>query len=103
LPKKLIAIAAMLNKTHTDLPRQPNNHNAYTLGCVSEHNVIVACLLKGEIGNNNSATVAACITSTFLLIKFGLIVNIREGVPKSVRLGDVVVNTLTDRFGRVVQ
>jgi nucleoside phosphorylase len=103
LPKELIAAAAMLDETHPDLPRQPNDHNAYTLGRVGGHNVVVACLPKGEIGNNNSATVAARMTSTFPSIKFGLMVGIGGGVPKSVRLGDVVVSTPTDGFGGVVQ
>ncbi|KAH8730689.1 nucleoside phosphorylase domain-containing protein, partial [Phaeosphaeriaceae sp. PMI808] len=103
LPKELIAAAAMLDETHADLPRKPNDHNAYTLGRVGRHNVVVACLPKGEIGNNNSATVAARMTSTFPSIKFGLMVGIGGGVPKSVRLGDVVVSTPTDDFGGVVQ
>ncbi|KAH9209105.1 nucleoside phosphorylase domain-containing protein [Leptodontidium sp. 2 PMI_412] len=103
LPKELIAAAAMLDETHPDLPRQPNDHNAYTLGRVGGHNVVVACLPKGEIGNNNSATVAARMTSTFPSIKFGLMVGIGGGVSTSVRLGDVVVSTPTDRFGGVVQ
>jgi nucleoside phosphorylase len=64
---------------------------------------VVACLPKGEIGGNNSATVAARMTSTFPSIRFGLMVGIGGGVPKSVRLGDVVVSTPTDRFGGVVQ
>jgi nucleoside phosphorylase len=93
----------MLDETHPDLPRQPNDHNAYTLGSVGGHNVVVACLPKGEIGNNNSATVAARMTSTFPSIKFGLMVGIGGGVPKSVRLGDVVVSTPTDEFNGVVQ
>ena len=103
LSKELIAAAAMLDETHPDLPRQPNDHNAYTLGRVGGHNVVVACLPKGEIGNNNSATVAARMTSTFPSIRFGLMVGIGGGVPKSVRLGDVVVSTPTDGFGGVVQ
>jgi nucleoside phosphorylase len=88
LPEELIAAAAMLDKTYSDLPRQPN--------------VVLACLPKGEIGNNNSATVAARMTFTFPSIRFGLMVGI-GGVPKSVRLGDVVVSTPTDGFGGVIQ
>jgi nucleoside phosphorylase len=104
LPKELIAAAAMLDETHPDLPRTPNDHNVYTLGSISGHNVVLACLPKGEIGNNNSATVAARMTSTFPSIKFGLMVGIGGGVPKSsVRLGDVVVSTPSDGFGGVVQ
>ena len=103
LPKELIAAAAMLDETHPDLPRQPNDHNAYTLGHIGGHNIVVACLAKGEIGNNNSATVAVRMTTTFPSIKFGLMVGIGGGVPKSVRLGDIVVSTPIDEFGGVVQ
>ena len=103
LPKELIAATAMLDESHVDLPKPPNDHNAYTLGRVGEHNVVIACLPKGEIGNTNSATVAARMTSTFQSIKFGLMVGIGGGVPKSVRLGDVVVSTPTDGFGGVIQ
>jgi nucleoside phosphorylase len=103
LPKELIAAEAMLNETHQDLPRQPNDHNAYTLGRVGIHNVVIACLPKGGIGNNNAATVATRMTSTFPSIKFGLMVGIGGGVPKSVRLSNIVVSTPTDEFGRVMQ
>ena len=103
LPKELIAATAMLDESHVDLPKPPNDHNAYTLGRVGEHNVVIACLPKGEIGNTNSATVAARMTSTFQSIKFGLMVGIGGGVPKSVRLGDVMVSTPTDGFGGVIQ
>jgi nucleoside phosphorylase len=103
LPKELIAATAMLDDRHPDLPKPPNDQNAYTLGRVGEHNVVIACLPKGEIGNSNSATVATRMTSTFPSIKFGLMVGIGGGVPKFVRLGDVVVSTPTDEFGGVVQ
>jgi nucleoside phosphorylase len=103
LTKELVAAAAMLDETHPDLPRPPNDHNSYTLGRVSGHNVVVACLPEGEVGNNNSATVAAQMSATFPLIKFGLMVGIGGGVPKKVRLGDVVVSIPTDEFGGVVQ
>jgi nucleoside phosphorylase len=103
LTKELVAAAAMLDETHPDLPRPPNDHNSYTLGRVSGHNVVVACLPEGEMGTNNSATVAARMSATFPSIKFGLMVGIGGGVPKGVRLGDVVVSVPTDEFGGVVQ
>ncbi|PGH17821.1 hypothetical protein AJ79_00962, partial [Helicocarpus griseus UAMH5409] len=104
LPKELIAAAAMLDETHPDLPKKPNDHNSYTLGRVGVHDIVIACLPKGELGNNNAATVATRMTSSFPSIKFGLMVGIGGGVPnESVRLGDVVVSTPTDGFGGVVQ
>src|SRR5215469_7694619 len=96
LPKELIAAAAMLDETHPDLPRPSNDHNAYTLGRISGHHVVLACLPKGEIGNNNAATVATQMIATFPSIKFGLMVGIGGGVPKTVRLGDVVVSIPTN-------
>jgi nucleoside phosphorylase len=103
LTKELVAAAAMLDETHPDLLRPPNDHNSYTLGRVSGHNVVVACLPVGEMGNNNSAIIAAQMSATFPSIKFGLMVGIGGGVPKRVRLGDVVVSIPTDEFGGVVQ
>jgi len=90
---ELIAAATMLDKTHPPLPRQPNDSNAYTLGRVCGHNIVLACLPKGEIGNNSAAMVAAHMTSTFPSIKFGLMVGIGGGVPKLVRFElDMAVN-----------
>ncbi|KAK2589553.1 hypothetical protein QQS21_012766 [Conoideocrella luteorostrata] len=103
LPKELVAATAMLDEEYASLPKPPNDHNAYTFGRVGNHNVVIACLAKGEIGNNNAATVATRMASTFPSIKFGLLVGIGGGVPKSVRLGDVVVSTPTSKFGGVVQ
>ncbi|KAL4934229.1 nucleoside phosphorylase domain-containing protein [Aspergillus undulatus] len=70
---------------------------------LATHNVAIACLPFGEIGNNASATVATRLTSTFPGIKFGLMVGIEGGVPPAVRLGDVVVSAPVDTYGGVVQ
>jgi nucleoside phosphorylase len=103
LPKEQTAAIAMLDQEHPDLPNPPNDHNAYTLGCVGNHKVVIACLPKGEVGNNSSATVATRMISTFPSLKFGLMVGIGGGVPPKVRLGDIVISTPTDEFGGVVQ
>ncbi|KAJ5923635.1 hypothetical protein N7454_008880 [Penicillium verhagenii] len=103
LPKELVAAKAILDDTHPNLPKERNDDNAYTLGRVGSHNVVIACLPKGRIGNNNAATVATRMTSTFPSIRFGLLVGIGGGVPISVRLGDVVVSSPIDEFGGVVQ
>jgi nucleoside phosphorylase len=101
--KEQTAATAMLDEEHADLPKPPNDHNTYTLGCIGKHNIVIACLPEGEIGNNAAATVATRMTSTFPSIKFGLMVGIGGGVPPTVRLGDVVVSTPADGFGGVVQ
>jgi nucleoside phosphorylase len=103
LSKEQTAATAMLDERHADLPKPPSDHNTYTLGCVSKHNVVIACLPEGEIGNNAAATVATRMTATFPSIKFGLMVGIGGGVPRAVRLGDVVVSAPADQFGGVVQ
>jgi nucleoside phosphorylase len=103
LPKEQTAATAMLDQIHGDLPKPLNDHNTYTLGSVGKHNVVVACLPKGKLGNNTSATVAAWMISTFPSIKFGLMVGIGGGIPPKVRLGDVVVSTPVDQFPGVVQ
>jgi nucleoside phosphorylase len=92
----------MLDEEHTDLPEAINDCNAYKLGSIGEHNVVIACL-PGEIGNNAAATVAIQMILTFPSIKFGLLVGIGSGVPPAVRLGDVVVSIPTNGFSGVVQ
>ncbi|KAL9568767.1 hypothetical protein ACKAV7_007081 [Fusarium commune] len=103
LPKEQTAAIAMLDERHADLPKPFNDPNTYTLGSFGRHNVVIACLPKGKIGNNPAATVAAFMVSTFPSIKFGLMVGIGGGIPPKVRLGDVVVSTPVGQFPGVVQ
>lgn len=103
LPKEQTAAIAMLDEIHPDLPKPQHDSNAYTLGRIDQHNVVIACLPMGMIGNNKSATVAAHMSSTFPSIKFGLMVGIGGGVPPKVRLGDIVVSKPVDTYSGVVQ
>ncbi|KAF4337456.1 ankyrin repeat [Fusarium beomiforme] len=103
LPKEQTAAIAMLDQKHAPLPKPSNDHNTYTLGSVGNHNVVIACLPFGMVGNSSSATVATRMISTFPSIKFGLMVGIGGGIPPKVRLGDVVVSTPIDQFPGVVQ
>jgi nucleoside phosphorylase len=103
LPKEQTAATAMLDRRHEGLPKPQNDPNTYTLGSVGNHNVVIACLPKGQIGNNSAANVAAWMISTFPFIKFGLMVGIGGGIPPKVRLGDVVVSTPVGQFPGVVQ
>jgi nucleoside phosphorylase len=103
VPKEQTAATAMLDHRHADLPKPPNDHNTYTLGSVGMHNVVIACLPKGQVGTNQAATVAAYMISTFPSIKFGLMVGIGGGIPPKIRLGDVVVSTPVGEFPGVVQ
>ncbi|GAB1313418.1 hypothetical protein MFIFM68171_03628 [Madurella fahalii] len=103
LPKEQTAAIAMLDQRHSDLPKPPNDPNKYTLGSVGKHNVVIACLPKGQIGNSPAATAAAWMISTFPSIKVGLMVGIGGGIPPKARLGDVVVSIPVGQFPGVVQ
>lgn len=92
LKEELAAATVMLDEEHPDLPISSSDRNAYTLGSIGDHNIAIACLPEGDIGNNPAATVATRMTSTFPSIRFWLMVGIGGGVPPTVRLGDVVVS-----------
>ncbi|KAH7122792.1 nucleoside phosphorylase domain-containing protein [Dendryphion nanum] len=103
LPKEQTAAIAMLDQKHEPLPIPPNDHSIYILGSIGNHNIVIACLPFGRIGNSPSAVVATRMIATFPSIRFGLMVGIGGGIPPKVRLGDVVVSKPIDRFPGVVQ
>ncbi|KAH6714552.1 nucleoside phosphorylase [Leptodontidium sp. MPI-SDFR-AT-0119] len=104
LPKEQTAATAMLDEIHADLPtKPPNDTNAYTLGSIGKHNVVIACLPKGKLSTSSAATVAIQMVRTFPSIKIGLMVGIGGGIPHKVQLGDVVVSTPVGQFPGVVQ
>ncbi|CAG7556443.1 unnamed protein product [Fusarium equiseti] len=104
LPKELVAATAMLDQRHPDLPKPASDINAYTLGSIGGHNVVLCCLPKGMIGNVPAATIASHLVTTFPSIKLGLLVGIGGGVPSNkVRLGDIVVSTASGTFPGVVK
>ncbi|KAL4891103.1 nucleoside phosphorylase domain-containing protein [Aspergillus ambiguus] len=94
----------MLDEVHADLPAGPDDDNAYILGRMSSHNIVIACLPAGIVGWLPAATVARQMLSTFQSIRFSLMVGIGGGVPSQVdiRLGDVVVAQPTKNHGGVI-
>ena len=105
LPLEMTAAKLMLDKVHPSLTQPKTDHNAYTLGSVGGHNVVVACLPSGVYGTTSAAVVLAHMLPTFPSLRFALMVGIGGGVPKSadIRLGDVVVSMPTGAFGGVIQ
>ncbi|KAH7014465.1 uncharacterized protein B0I36DRAFT_436433 [Microdochium trichocladiopsis] len=103
LPKEQTAATAMLDERHPDLPKPNSDPNSYTLGSISGHNIVIACLPKGKIGTSSAAKVSSHLISTFPAIRFGLMVGIGGGVPPKVRLGDVAVSVPADQHPGVVQ
>ncbi|KAJ6086074.1 NACHT nucleoside triphosphatase, partial [Penicillium sp. IBT 16267x] len=101
LPKEQTAAIAMLDEEHEALPIPRNDHNAYTLGSICGHNVVIACL--PNMGTNPAATVATTMINTFQSIRFGLMVGIGGGNPSKVNLGDVVVSQPVADYHGVVQ
>ncbi|KAF4885044.1 Vegetative incompatibility protein HET-E-1 [Colletotrichum fructicola] len=107
LPLEMAAAKLMLDEIHEFRVEQDDgDHNAYILGQMKGHKVVIACLPKGVYGTVTAATVAKDMLRTFKSIRFGLMVGIGGGVPSSahdIRLGDVVVSIPTDVDGGVIQ
>ena len=107
LPLEMAAAKAMLDENHPDLGNlHPSDHNAYTLGSIRRHNVVIACLPSGVYGTTSAAIVASHMLSSFPSIKIPLMVGIGGGVPSKehdIRLGDVVVGIPTSESAAVVQ
>ncbi|CRG87872.1 putative ribonuclease C609,01 [Talaromyces islandicus] len=107
LPIEMKAAILMLDELHAKLPQQySQDNNAYVLGRVANHNVALACLPAGYIGNNSAAVVATQMAFTFPNINIRLMVGIGGGVPgdnNDIRLGDVVVSKPGPHDGGVVQ
>ena len=106
LPIELAAATEMLDEMHQNLPQDSNDDNLYTLGCIGEHNVVIACLPAGQMGTNSAAAVAMRMRLKFTSVRFGLMVGIGGGVPSGevdLRLGDVVVSQPHLNHGGVVQ
>ncbi|KAK4223218.1 hypothetical protein QBC38DRAFT_517311 [Podospora fimiseda] len=100
LPLEMAAAKSMLDNIHADLPTDPlsNDTNAYILGDLCRHNVVVACLPVGVYGTTSAAIVVTQMLATFRNIRLSLMVGIGGGVPNAkedVRLGDIVVSKPT--------
>ncbi|KAL7927011.1 purine and uridine phosphorylase [Trichoderma austrokoningii] len=93
----------MLDERHQNLPNPASDYNAYNLGRVGKHNVVIAGLPRGMADNNNAATVAAQMSSTFTNIRMTLMVGVGGGIPEKTRLGDVVISSPTDTNSGVIQ
>lgn len=97
LPLEMAAAKAMLDHIHPDIPADPslNDTNAYILGSLCGHNVVVACLPVGVYGTTSAATVAMQMLTSFKSIRCSLMVGVGGGVPSTkedLRLGDIVVS-----------
>ncbi|KAL2847599.1 hypothetical protein BJX68DRAFT_268002 [Aspergillus pseudodeflectus] len=109
LPIEMAAAKLMLETFHPRLSQPQTDHNVYTLGSISGHNIVIACLPSGVYGITSAAIVLDQMLSTFPQLRSGLMVGVGGGVPgpgkTDIRLGDVVVSMPTSgsTLGGVVQ
>ena len=106
LEVELTAALEMLDETHPRLPQPRTDHNAYTLGSIAGHNVVLAS--PPSTGNASAANVVAHMARTFQNIRYALLVGIGGGVPTvtdngHIRLGHVVVSKPTGIHSGAVQ
>src|SRR2546421_8248968 len=94
LPCELATAKAMLDEELCRPPSDSNDPNTYTLGRIWDHNVVITCLPTGTAGITSAAEVSYYMRATVPCIRFGLMVGVGGGVPRTdVRLGDVVASS----------
>ncbi|KAL9483571.1 hypothetical protein ACSS6W_002360 [Trichoderma asperelloides] len=102
-----VAARAFLDEEHEGPPTvSPNDSNAYTLGEMGGHNVVIAVLPDGEYGISSATSVAKDMMHSFCNIRVGLMVGIGGGAPSKkhdIRLGDIVVSAPRNGKGGVFQ
>lgn len=106
LKRDYVAACELLDEEHFLLPiDSPHDNNAYTLGRIKTHHVVIACLPQGRCGIASAASVAKDMLRSFESIRIGLMVGIGGGAPShkhDIRLGDIVVGCPNKKEGGVV-
>ncbi|KAI8624181.1 ankyrin repeat-containing domain protein [Xylariaceae sp. FL1651] len=106
IDKEHVAARAFLDEEHADPDFLPvHDNNAYTLGRIGKHNVVIAVLPHREYGLVSAANVARDMIRSFPNLRLGLMVGIGGGAPAKhdIRLGDVVVSSAGYGNGGVFQ
>lgn len=95
LPVEMAAARGMMDEIHVDLTEHPKDGYIYLLGCISGHNVVVACPETLAKETASLVEVGSRILRTFTSVRAALLVGIGGGAPTKIfdiRLGDVVVS-----------
>lgn len=83
------------------------NPNTCTLGRIRKHNIVIACLSKGQYGTCAATTVANHMIRTFSKsLRIGLMVGVGGEIPSAdhyIQLGDIVISCPADTCGGVIQ
>ena len=100
LSDELTSAQALLDDEHDTLAAIQGDHNAYTLGRIGNHNIVIAGLPEGVIGTNAAGHAATNLFRSFSNVRFALMVGVGGGVPDAkIRLGDVVVSIPEGQLG----
>lgn len=106
LPVEKVAADAVMEALHEGPSEvHPDDHNAYQLGSIGKHKVVITCLPLGCYGTTNATIVATQIKLSFPAIKVYLMVGVGGGIPSAtndIRLSDIVVSKPENGFGGVV-
>ncbi|CAG8945513.1 unnamed protein product [Penicillium salamii] len=103
---ELLAVRALFEEEHEDLPTAQEDTNHYALGRMGRHFVVTTCLPSAEYGTNAASAVMLNMRRSFPRVESCLLVGIGGGVPSSendIRLGDVVVSHPNGADPAVVQ
>lgn len=97
LPREADAVAALFDgvQTRKTYAKQKGDDNAYTLGRIGRHNVVLVHM--GGLGKGIASHAASCARSSYPDIELALVVGICGGLPfgennAEVILGDVVIS-----------
>jgi nucleoside phosphorylase len=103
---ELDAARALLDAEDEPLQAGANDDNIYLLGRMGQHNIVIA--FPWSYGTNTAAQTAMNMIRTFTNIRFGLMVGVGGGAPRSphskdsrkdIRLGDIVVSEPNGNHG----
>ncbi|KAK6212828.1 hypothetical protein LQW54_004917 [Pestalotiopsis sp. IQ-011] len=104
---ELVAAKQFLDETHDAVDQLPaKDDNAYVLGRVGKHNIVIAALPYRQYGLVSAAIVARDMARSFPNLRFALIVGTGGGAPSrrhDIRLGDIVVSSPGSGIGGVLQ
>lgn len=107
IQKELVAAKVFLDEQYDDPDHVPEgDNNAYLLGRIGKHNIVVAAMPHLQYGLVNATAAAKDMVRSFPNVRVGLMVGIGGGAPSKkhdIRLGDIVVSSPSCGRGGVFQ
>lgn len=108
LPIEAAAATEMLDERFGFLEEQDaEDTNAYFLGRIGKHYIVITCLPADSFGITSAAIVASNMVRTFpTSLRFAVMVGLASGIPSAqndIRLGDIVISYPNGNRGAVIQ